>query len=128
LVEDDAADISLILNVLRRHPNVATACAVDAPLVALSQLATGQLRPDLLLLDIQMPRINGFVFLERLRQIPTMAKVPVAFLSTSGMGSDVVIAKHSSASYYLIKPDSYIELQARLNELIKQAIAGNRRN
>jgi CheY-like chemotaxis protein len=124
LVEDDAADTSLILNVLKRHPNVSTAHAADAPDIALHQLASGHLRPDLVLLDIHMPRINGFGFLEGLRQIPTMAAVPVVFLTTSCLGKDVVAARHSSASFYLIKPDSYVELQTRLDGVIKRAISG----
>src|SRR5271154_5240405 len=57
LVEDDAADASLCLNVLKRHPNVSAAHAADAPDVALQQLAAGHLQPDLILLDIHMPRI-----------------------------------------------------------------------
>lgn len=124
LVEDDAADTSLILNVLRRHPGVSTAHPADAPDLALQQLAAGHLRPDLILLDIHMPRMDGFSFLENLRGIPAMAAVPVVFLTTSCLGKDVVAARHSSASFYLIKPDNYAELQTRLDGVIKRAISG----
>jgi len=124
LVEDDAADTSLILNVLRRHPNVSAAHAADEPDFALRQLTEGHLRPDLVLLDIHMPRINGFGFLEAFRQIPAMQTVPVVFLTTSCLGRDVVAARHSSASFYLIKPDNYVELQTRLDGVIKRAISG----
>jgi CheY-like chemotaxis protein len=124
LVDDDAADASLCLNVLKRHPNVSTAHAANAPDVALQQLASGHLQPDLILLDIHMPRIDGFGFLEALRRIPAMAAVPVVFLTTSALGKDVVTARHSSASFYIIKPDTYVELQDRLDAVIKRAISG----
>jgi two-component system chemotaxis response regulator CheY len=124
VVEDDAADTSLILKVLRRHPNVTTASASDAPDLVLQQLSEGHLLPDLILLDIHMPRLDGFSFLEALRQIPAMAAIPVVFLTTSGLGKDVVVARNSSASSYLIKPDSYAELQTRLDGVIKRAVSG----
>ncbi len=124
LVEDDAADTSLILDVLKRHPSVSVARAVDAPQTALEHLALGRMGPDLILLDIHMPRIDGFTFLERVRLIPEMADVPVVFLTTSCLARDAMQAKQSSASWYLIKPDSYAELQSRLDRVIKRAMSG----
>jgi putative two-component system response regulator len=124
LVDDDAADTSLILNVLRRHPDVSTARAIASPILALRQLAASNNRPDLVLLDIHMPQINGFEFLERLRQIPGMARVPVVFLTTSGLDKNVAQYMRTSASQYVLKPDTYGELQARLDRVIKRAISG----
>jgi DNA-binding response OmpR family regulator len=124
LVDDDQADTSLILNVLRRHPNVSRVHASDAPEVALREMAAGQLRPDLLLLDIHMPRVNGFEFLKALRRLPDMDAVPVVFLTTSGLGDDVMSAMDSSASLYVIKPDTYAELEIRLDGIIARAISG----
>jgi DNA-binding response OmpR family regulator len=124
LIDDDAADTSLILNALRRHPQVSAAHATDAPEFALRQLETGRLKPDLVLLDIQMPRLNGFAVLTKLRRIPSMAEVPVVFLTTSRLESDVIRAKGATASSYVIKPESYLELQARLNGVVRQAAAG----
>jgi CheY-like chemotaxis protein len=124
LVEDDAADASLILEVLKRHPCVTTARAANSPGLALRQLAAGSGNPDLLLLDIHMPQINGFQFLERLRQIPNMVSVPVVFLTTSGLDRDVSEYMRTSASSYVLKPDSYGELQVRLDGVIKRAISG----
>jgi len=124
LIDDDAADTHLILNVLRRHPQVSTAHATDAPEFALRQLAMGRLKPDLVLLDIHMPRVDGFTFLHEMRQIPTLEPVPVVFLTTSRLESDVIRAKDATASSYVVKPESYLELQARLNGVVRQAAAG----
>jgi CheY-like chemotaxis protein len=125
LVDDDAADTTLILNVLKRHPNVSTALATDAPEFVLRQLAAGrQMKPDLVLLDIHMPRLDGFGFLEALRGIPAMANVPVVFLTTSCLSSDVAKTRGSSALLYVIKPESYLELQSRLNGVLRRAASG----
>jgi|HubBroStandDraft_1064217.scaffolds.fasta_scaffold506150_2 DNA-binding response OmpR family regulator len=124
LVDDDAADTHLILNALRRHPQVSAAQATDAPDFALRQLAMGRLKPDLVLLDIHMPKVDGFTFLREMRKIPAMAPVPVVFLTTSRLESDVVRAKDGTASSYVVKPETYFELQARLNGVVRQAAAG----
>jgi DNA-binding response OmpR family regulator len=124
LVDDDIADTCLILNVLRRHPQVSAAQATDAPEFALRQLEMGRLKPDLVLLDIHMPKLNGFSFLREMRLIPKMLTVPVVFLTTSRLESDVIRARGASASSYVIKPESYFELQARLNGVVRQAAAG----
>ena len=108
LVEDDAADTSLILDVLKRHPNVSAASAIDAPEEALRKLATTRKKPDLVFVDIHMPRINGFQFLDGMRRIPEMVEVPVVFLTTSGLARDVFEARHSTASLYVVKPDTSV--------------------
>jgi DNA-binding response OmpR family regulator len=103
---------------------VSAAHATDAPEFALRQLAMGRLKPALVLLDIHMPKVSGFTFLRKMREIPSMASVPVVFLTTSRLESDVLRARSASASSYVIKPESYFELQARLNGIVRQAAAG----
>jgi DNA-binding response OmpR family regulator len=124
LIEDDIADTALILNVLKRHPQVSAAYASDAPEFALRELAVGRLKPDLVLLDIHMPKVSGFTFLGEMRRIPSLMSVPVVFLTTSRMESDVMQAKEATASSYVVKPDTYLDLQARLNGVVRQAAAG----
>ena len=124
LIDDDLADTCLILNVLRRHPQVSTAHATDAPIFALRQLSSGRLKPDLVLLDIHMPKLDGFTVLKEMREIPSMATVPVVFLTTSRLERDVTRAKAATASSYVVKPDTYFELQSHLNAVVRQTAAG----
>lgn len=120
LVEDDAADTTLILDVLRQHSFVFNCRASDAPDLALRQLAIGQIRPDLVLLDIHMPRMDGFNFLRRLRQIRPMAKIPVVFLTTAWTIRDASDATSSSAALYVIKPDTFDGLATCLDGVIRK--------
>jgi len=124
LVDDDPADTSLILSILARHPDVAMARAVNEPVLALRQLFAGYRKPDLVLLDIRMPRLDGFEFLKGLRRMAGMVSVPVVFLTTSGSEKDVMAYMGSSASLYVIKPDTFAELQIRLDGIIERAVAG----
>ena len=109
---------------LKRHPHVSSTHASSQPVALLGQLTIGTLRPDLILLDIHMPRVNGFKFLEALREIPAMVSVPVVFLTTSALASDARTAAQSTAASYIVKPDTYQELHARLDGAIKRAVSG----
>ncbi len=127
VVEDDVSDTEIILSVLKRHPRISSTHASSQPIALLGQLATGQLRPDLIFLDIRMPRMDGFKFLEALREIPAMVSVPVVFLTTSALADDARRAAQSTASSYIVKPDTYLELHTRLDGAIKRALSSLRR-
>jgi DNA-binding response OmpR family regulator len=124
LVEDDAADASLILSALYKHPDVLAAYAIAAPVLALHGLLEGSLKPDLVLLDLHMPRLDGFEFLKGLRRVPGFVSVPVVFLTTSELGRDVLEYMNSSASLYVVKPDTFGELETRMDGIITRTISG----
>lgn len=124
VVEDDEADSSLIVDVLRRHPSVGSIIAINAPDKALWQLGCGKFRPDLILLDIQMPKMNGFEFLEALDAIPCADTTPVVMITTSRFAHDVERARNSSVCGYIIKPETYEEWKRRVDGVVSQAITG----
>jgi CheY-like chemotaxis protein len=121
LVEDDAADTQLIQRALQRHPDVSDVDTRNAPVRALMELSAGRLRPALIFLDISMPGIDGFQFLEALRRIPSMSEVPVVFITSSAFVRDVGRAIRSSARDYIVKPDSFEELETKIDVAIKRA-------
>jgi CheY-like chemotaxis protein len=124
VVDDDPADTCLIVSALTPHPIVASVRAVDAPVLALRQFLVGYKPPDLVLLDLHMPRLDGFEFLVGLRRIPRMVSVPVVFLTTSGLEEDVQAYRRSSASMYVVKPDTFGEFQTRMDGILKRAVSG----
>jgi CheY-like chemotaxis protein len=126
VVDDDPADTALVLAALNANPDVSSARATDSPEFALRQFSVGHhLKPDLVLLDIHMPKLDGFAFLRAMRRIPAMKDVPVVFLTTSGLSSDVAKTQDSSAVLYVLKPDSYADLQARLNGVVRLMSCGD---
>ena len=66
--------------------------------------------PDLILLDVIMPKLNGFQVLDALKKDPTTAHVPVIILSNLGQDRDVQQAMEAGATAYFIKAD--LSLQA----------------
>jgi two-component system response regulator len=65
---------------------------------------TGAPTPDLILLDLDMPRMNGFEVLEQLRANPEWEHIPVVILTASSAQADVVNAHELKANCYLVKP------------------------
>jgi len=124
VVEDDAADTRLIQTALRRQPEIGNVATRNLPGRALLELSAGRLQPGLVLLDIIMPRLDGFEFLEVMRRVPAMTGVPVVFLTTSAATRDIRRANDNAAFGYIVKPDSYEELEARIGAVIRQAVNG----
>lgn len=71
-------------------------------------------RPDIILLDVMMPVMDGFEVLERLKTNPATQAVPVIMVSAKGQEQDVTEALKSGALNYLIKPWEPGELEAKI--------------
>ena len=70
-------------------------------------------RPDLVLLDLRLPRVDGFEVLRRMKACEAVSHIPVVVLSTSEAEGDIAAAYRTGACSYLVKPtefDAYIEL------------------
>lgn len=124
LVDDDPADANLIVGLLQRHPSVGAAVAYHQPDQALADIAAGWRQPDLILLDINMPKTNGFTFIEALAKMAHARNTPVVFLTTSCFARDVEQAREARACAYIVKPESFDELRRRLDAAVKQTISG----
>ena len=74
--------------------------------------------PDLVLLDIKMPGMDGFEILERLRRTPACADVPIIMVTSMASETDVVRGFDLGADDYVLKPFSPIELVARVRRLL----------
>lgn len=80
-----------------------------------------QARPDLVLSDVMMPKLDGFGLLSRLRAAPALADVPVILLSARAGAEAQVEGLEAGADDYLAKPFAARELLARVNANIRMA-------
>ena len=78
--------------------------------------------PDLILLDVIMPKLNGFQVLDALKKDPTTAHIPVIILSNLGQDRDVQQAMEAGATAYYIKAD--LSLQALVQRVGEALAAG----
>lgn len=78
-------------------------------------------QPDLILLDLNLPGINGFEVCRYLKRDPALSDTPVIFVSVEGDPSAIEQAKEVGAARYLIKPISMEELETSISETLTEA-------
>lgn len=109
LVEDSLADVRLMQEVLREtglpHRLVVAGDGEQALRVLRREGEyANQVRPDIVLLDLNLPGIDGREVLREIKQDPSMRRIPVLVLSTSTAESDIVASYDAHANCYLSKP------------------------
>ena len=118
LVVDDDPDIARFVEVNLRTYGYEVHMASDG-LQALEK--AHEVRPDLILLDVMMPNLDGFEVARRLRSDPRMANVNIIMLTAKAMSADKVLGLTAGADDYIIKPFDPIELVARVKGVLRRA-------
>ena len=77
-------------------------------------------RPDVVVTDIMMPKMNGIELLEAMRADPDIADIPVILLSAKAMTDDVRAGLDAGADDYITKPFEPLELVDRVNKLLRR--------
>jgi CheY-like chemotaxis protein len=108
LVEDDAVDVMSVKRALRQlNTNHVLNIAGNGE-EALSWLRVpGQPLPGIILLDLNMPRMNGIDFLKNLKADDRFRRIPVVVLTTSKEESDRLQSFNLGAAGYMVKPVEY---------------------
>ena len=121
LVEDDQIDQMNVRRAFERNKIMNPLYIAENGLEALEMLRDGRV-PDerrLILLDLNMPKMNGIEFLKHLREDPRLGHTPVVVLTTSNDEQDKVNAYDFNVAGYLLKPvtfTNFVELTAALNK------------
>lgn len=119
-VEDNPANLKLVQQLVARRPNLRLLSAVTGGLGV--ELARGY-RPDLILMDINLPGINGFQALNILRDDPVTAQIPVMAISANATPSDIRKGLDAGFFRYLTKPinvNTFMEALDQALELAEQ--------
>lgn len=78
-------------------------------------------KPDLIILDVRMPRMTGYETCRKLKEKPSTAQIPVVFLSAKGQDAEVRQGLESGAEEYILKPFVPDELVTQVREIMKRA-------
>ena len=118
LVVDDTPDnLALMSGLLKDQYKVKVANSGDK---ALKQVQ-GEVKPDLILLDIMMPQMDGFEVLERLKEDPQTSAIPVIMLTARKSREDMQRARDLGAVEYITKPFKAIEVVDKVLRHIGQS-------
>ncbi len=118
LIVDDDADIRRFLGLTLRHDGFEVHEAIDAD----DALATARrVEPDVILLDIMMPGVDGYEVCRRLRTDPRTQELPVILLTAKGRAEDKIRGLDVGADDYVVKPFDPEELMARVNSVLRRS-------
>jgi phosphoserine phosphatase RsbU/P len=114
LVDDAKANLDILVEGLKSDYKLSLALNGEMAL----QIAA-RTPPDLVLLDIVMPGLDGYEVCRRLRQMPETAEVPIMFLSSLEEVQNKTRGFEAGANDYLTKPFEMLEVKARVRSLLK---------
>jgi DNA-binding response OmpR family regulator len=117
LVVDDDVDIARFIEVNLRLEGFDVLVAHDGE-EALDVIAARM--PDLALLDVMMPKLDGVELCRRLRSEPLTASLPVIMLTAKSLSVDKVVGLTAGADDYIIKPFDTLELVARVRSTLRR--------
>ncbi len=116
VVDDDPKVIRVVeINLTQEGHQVRTAGDGEAALVDIAME-----RPDLVILDVMMPRMDGFETLKRLKGDPATAEIPVIMLTARAQDEDVFVGYGTGAQWYLTKPFEPGELRRVVGHLLQR--------
>jgi CheY-like chemotaxis protein len=111
-VEDNPANLKLVEQIIARHPHLRLLSAATGH-AGLKLARTAH--PDVILMDINLPGINGFEALALLRADPATAAIPVIALSANAMLQDIERGRQAGFFRYLTKPIKVLQLMEALD-------------
>jgi CheY-like chemotaxis protein len=115
IVEDNLVNQKLITTVLRPH-GYRLLTAIDGEEAV--QIA-GQELPDLILMDLQLPKMNGFTATQRIKEQPATANIPVVALTAHAMPEQRENAQKIGFSGYITKPIDTRSFPSQVSEFLK---------
>ena len=114
IVEDDQSIRTMLEYYFKSMGHQVRACESG------EELFSQPVRGDIALLDVMLPGMDGLEIVRRLRQEPATAKLPIIMLTARQTEMDKVTALDSGADDYITKPFGVMELQARINAVLRR--------
>lgn len=117
LVAEDERDIRELINfTLMFAGHTVTTAANGVEAIELAQ----QVKPQLVMMDVRMPKMTGYEACRQLKAIDSLKDVPIVFLSAKGQDEEIQMGIEAGATAYILKPFAPDELTRRVNEILKQ--------
>jgi DNA-binding response OmpR family regulator len=114
VVEDDPKIREMLQRALEREYNIAA--AEDGAMGLMRLMA--EPKPDLVLADVMMPKVDGLAMVKRMKSDPKTAGIPVIFLTAREGSKDVIAGIQAGARHYVTKPFDLADLMAKVRKVL----------
>lgn len=119
IADDDPDDVELFIEAINEVDNsIQCYTAIDGEEALRKLKGSLSTVPDLIFLDLNMPRINGKQVLAEIKTTEKLNQIPVIIYSTSSIQYDIDEAKKLGAAQFLTKPPSFSQLCKQLSDII----------
>ena len=119
LVDDDIDDRSVLSEIIHEiNPTLRCITAFDG-VDALHKLKESQCSPDLIFLDINMPRLSGKQCLYKIKNTPGISSIPVVMFSTTTLQKDRVESMEMGAAAFMSKPSHWQDLKEAIMNVLE---------
>jgi CheY-like chemotaxis protein len=119
LIDDDEDDQEIFLEAVREISSEVVCTALSNAPEALQKLGSGELQPDVIFLDLNMPVMSGQQFLAEIKRQPELNSIPVIIFSTSSHAATIALTKEMGAADFITKPGTYNVLVTILTPLLR---------
>ena len=117
VVDDDPAIVGLVIEMLEGH--AVSSCGNGSDGIEMAR----KVMPDLIVMDVSMPKLSGTVACARIKGDPAMAHIPVILLTGWGKISDIEEGFTAKADDYIVKPFSPRTLKNRIEQLLAAKVS-----
>jgi DNA-binding response OmpR family regulator len=122
LVAEDERDIRELIGFTLRFAGFEVVLAVNG-IEAVEKVVQEQ--PDLVMLDVRMPKMTGYEVCRRLKENPETSDIPIVFLSAKGQEGEIEQGLASGALEYIVKPFAPDELTSQVKEILQRSVKGS---
>jgi DNA-binding response OmpR family regulator len=122
LVAEDERDIRELIGFTLRFAGFEVVLAVNG-IEAVEKVVQEQ--PDLVMLDVRMPKMTGYEVCRRLKENPETSDIPIVFLSAKGQEGEIEQGLASGALEYIVKPFAPDELTSQVKEILQRKGKGS---
>jgi CheY-like chemotaxis protein len=119
LIDDDQDDQEIFLLAIEKiDPSIRCSVLSNAT-DAMDMLNAGNIHPDFIFLDLNLPAMNGQQFLEGIKKEEMIKDIPVVVLSTSSQKSTIELCRQMGAVDFISKPDNFNDLILNLRKILE---------
>lgn len=119
LVAEDERDIRELINFTLMFAGHEVTLAANGE-EAYQKAVAMDVKPDLIMMDVRMPKMTGYEACRQMKQIDNLKDIPVIFLSAKGQDEEVQTGLDAGAIAYILKPFAPEDLNRRISEILRQ--------